>query len=129
MFNLECPVVEDVFPNFNRTWMKDDMLIYRELNGRDPAIENEFFMTGGRQLLMRTNPVAFQINPLNLEQLQINTMLNNVTLPPPGVNQMNFMDIAFDLLLGTYTCEVDNVFGSDTASIVVRECGELSETV
>ena len=118
-------MVTDVFPNFNRTWRKDDVLVYRELNGQYPVIEDEFFMTGNRALSMLTIPKSFRINPLNLEQLQINTWLYNLTNPdlaPPGVDETNFRDIAFELLLGTYECEVRNVIGSDTATTIITEC-------
>ncbi len=56
----------------------------------------------------------------------VSSNLTNPAILPdlPWRDQEYIRDLIFDEILGSYTCMVENVYGSDMATTVISECSE-----
>ena len=120
---------ELAYPNFNRTWSINDIIIINTLNGRNPGFEADFFTTGNNDILVPglILPQVVGFDRFFTAELMLDTgffNLSNPAIAPPGVDKSNFRDVAYAQLLGVYQCQVRNAIGVDTATSIVRECGK-----
>ena len=125
--------VPQVFPEPpQQTWDKDGLTYYSLPTAVDPIgmINSEFFMT--YPLLMLGLP-AMPRNPLQPSPFIDGSLIftstftfGNLTMSvlPPGVTRERAERTAFENLLGTWTCSLNNSLGTETCSSRVRECGE-----
>ena len=102
----------------------DGVVVYTSLNRMEPMFDPEFLMTGNKGVLNVVSPPPIDIR-FTTGNVVLETAFMSLSTPaPPGVDQDNFRDIVFEELLGTYVCEVRNVFGAESATTVIRECGK-----
>ena len=123
--NLECEILGNPQPNPLRSWFKDGELVYSAINGFSPN-PSDFFMN---------NPILVPgvLDPITLSALSDGTIVynyevRNITSPqqlPPGTTEAQIEQQVFDLLLGNWTCIVNNTLGSTTITYLITDCGEI----
>ena len=104
-----------------RIWHKDGDLLSNGTN-----ISQTFFRERKLLILGVLTPPNFILLGSAFSVLFLNTSVDNVTtsdLLEDDVPIEVARDMLFDLLLGEFTCSVQNVYGMDTATTVIQECG------
>lgn len=120
--------IHTTFPFPNRTWTYNDIrMAFSEFNIA-PMFEDEFLMSGNKAVFTPglIDPTALDI-VFSSGNIVLDTEFFNLSMAvmaPPGIDESNFRDIAFQELLGNYSCTLANPFGTDSATSVVRECGK-----
>lgn len=124
---LQCPIIQEcprAVPIPVRAWDKDGLFVYVGLAGVEHNFREEFLEAN--PLLM---PGVVFPPPLDIGSssgsLRLSTLASNLSMPmfaPPGVDQSNVRDEVFNELLGTYTCIVENEYGTDQAVTTISEC-------
>ncbi len=151
--NLDCAIealnlengIRSVVPDPQRIWtFVDDAVgsqtveIYNETDGESITQANEEFYDTDFRAIFRPEALMGVDNFLLVQtgRLTMNVIVtSNLTNPNILPGQLPQRDAAFiqelvvDELLGTYTCLVENVYGSDTATTEIRECGEQNVVV
>ena len=119
-------------PTPNRTWTTDpnNLIITTGLLGDFPEINEEFFSGGFRQLLLPgvlRGPPNFSLfsGGLEFSTHVFSNLTDSAILPElQDRHSESIRDLIFDEILGTYTCLVENEYGSDVATTVISECSE-----
>ena len=124
---MESPVP---IPTPIRTWEKDSLILYSVT----PEFNTTFLMTGQNVVFMMgvVNPTVLDISSQSGSgSLVFDPTASNITVPflDLGITETTFRQVVFNQILGTYTCSASNVFGTDTATTIIRECGECVRCV
>ena len=130
MLLLTCGIEQEdtiAYPQPERLWYKDGVLVYRVEIGDAPEISDEFFQTGNNSLL-RLGVISPP--PLNIASsdgsLALDWTAVNLTLPdqlPDGVTAETFRMELFRTLLGEWECELENSLGESEAETTLSDCG------
>ena len=88
------------YPDFNRMWLINDVIITNTLDGRDARFEADFFTTGNNDILVPglILPQVVGFNLFITAELMLDTSffnLSNPSIAPPGVDEINFRDAAY----------------------------------
>ena len=128
ILELSCDLtVEDAFtyPNPDRTWYKDGVLVYRSAHGDTPEINSAFYEYGNNSILQPGVIDPIPLFALSDGSLNLDWTAFNLTSPWPSVDlQENFSKRVFMSLLGSWECRLNNSLGSSSAETVLNDCGE-----
>ena len=125
---LECNTERGGHPNplprASRSWFKDGQMVSSTLIGGSALIDESFLMA--HPIL---NIEVFDTPPLTLVpygDLIVYLGFRNVTSPfsgmlAPTTSIEQARDMVFDILLGNWTCLVNNSLGTSSIDYVVRE--------
>lgn len=137
-FGLRCQIhfvdlnnrIRTPIPSSVRKWTTDpnNLVIYEASEYDLPEFNPDFFSGGNRPLLL---PGVLDFPILDIQQsrrlgaIWFNSHVSgNVTLPGFPQDSETIRDLIFDEILGSYTCQVGNVYGSDVATTVISECSK-----
>lgn len=118
--------IPQVFPPPIRTWDRNDVILYSVIVGANPTLSMEFFDENPYLMPM----IVFPSDPLTAlfgGSLALNPYFENITTPgvfPPGISIGDAQRLAFNNILGTWTCSSNNSLGEETCSSTIRECGK-----
>lgn len=113
-------------PYPQRTWYKDDELVYSTLSDSDPN-DTEFLAANP---LLAMGIVVLDPSPFHQQlivdgSILLHNRIENVTSLPPGVATLKeAREKLFTLLLGNWTCKVNNTLGSTSRTYIIKECGK-----
>ena len=121
---LDCIILNSPQPSPLRSWFKDGELVYSTISGLtvDP---NDFLMDNPILVPGVLDPSPF--TALGDGRIFYNYDIMNISVPsmlPPGTTLEQATQEVFDLLIGNWTCLVNNTLGSSTVTYVIRECGK-----
>lgn len=123
---LECESVNNAQPTPVRTWFKDGEVVYSETVGFSIDLDSEY-------LMQRPILTPGVLNPITLTLLSAGTVIYNylvfnITMPqalPDDFTLQQARQEVFEILLGTWTCIVNNTLGSTPPiTYTIRECGK-----
>ena len=123
--------IRTALPTPNRTWTTDpnNTVISSAPFGEESDFNPEFFEDGFRPLLL-PGLVGYPISlgpqgELTLSTLILKNLTNPNILPDLVRRDAEFIrNLVIDEFLGTYTCQVENEYGFDTATTTISECGK-----
>ena len=124
---LECDYVEEPYPlpSPQRSWYKDDELVYSALVGNSPNA-SEFFAANPLLAMGVLNPPPIHI--LSDGSILLSNQVENITLPsllPPGTTLEQVKEQLYALLLGNWMCKLNNTLGNASHTYMIRECSKL----
>ena len=112
------------YPIPNRTWTKDDIIIYTAEHGKNPNITS-FLNT---EILLMSD--SLQPPPLTVAKdgsVTLTTRVNRISSPTrfrEGYSLDEARNDLFKFLLGMWTCGVSNRYGFDAVSTLITDCGK-----
>ncbi len=122
--------VSRAFPVPFRSWSLDGDLLYSELSTSTPNIEDslEFYLIPVERMVLY--PRYFHPEPVlgtptqgrRRGGIQIDFLLGNATLMPPFTTLELARAAAYQAVVGAWTCQTINTFGSDMATSNIRIC-------
>ena len=111
------------YPNPNRTWTKDESIVHTTEHGKYPNITS-FLSTG--TLMM---PGSLDPAPLTAKKdgsIVLSTQVSRISSPnlfKEGYSLDDARDDVFKFVLGTWTCGVNNSYGTDVVTTVITDYG------
>ena len=115
------------FPTPSRRWYKDNVLFY-SVNKLGESIYkgiNPSFYDGQYGLLRYGVVFPQPLHATAEGQIQLTFEASELTYPeyaPFGVTNATIVDDVFDVLMGKWKCEVENLLGKWTVETVITEC-------
>ena len=109
-----------------RSWYEDGQLVYSAPIGSDPNI-SEF---------LAANPLlTLGVYEKPLQTLSYGGILllggvleiGSPSLLPPNTTLEQANEQILALVVGNWTCQLNNTFGSSSVTYTIRECGELNQ--
>ena len=117
--------MNDPQPSPRRTWFKDGEQVYSAISGFTPD-PSEFVMMNPILMPGVLDPITF--STLSDGSIVYNYEVENITspqlLPPNTTTEEEAEQQVFELLLGNWTCMVNNTLGSATITYVITDCGK-----
>lgn len=114
---LPCVNTVSSTPTPLLTWTKDGVEIYTIEEGNTATISMGFLMAFPEFILGVVIPTLLQVDEAT-GTLIFNTAVENVT----GIATDRI--VILDAVIGTYTCNISNVYGGDTIQFTIRDCGK-----
>lgn len=111
-------------PSPLRSWYKDGELVYSAESFSSPDL-SDYFDNHPIFTIGVLEPVVLTFTSSGT--FHYNIQVENVTFPallPPCTTLDQARQEVFDLLLGTWTCVVENTLGRDSVTYTFREAGE-----
>ena len=127
LVDLDCDLTDTgttVFPIPQRTWTRNGVPVYTANAGDNPDVM-EFVMNNTVLMLGVLEPQVFSVLADGSIVFQPNVV--NITTPSliPDIPDLNAATNAvFNLLLGSWTCNISNNLGGEAITYTVRECGK-----
>ena len=121
--------IRSTAPFPTRTWTTSpNDLVISEANERDNPEFNPDFFASGNKVLFTPGLLTFPILEIFHRGLSLNTrIIGNATLPGGEyLHQDDIRRMVFDEILGNYTCQLENVYGSGAATTVISECSKYT---
>ena len=122
--------ISQAFPTPARAWFQDGDLLYRDLITTSPAVMLDYFMmSAGRMLLAADAVVPAPLFPAANGGIVFNTEVMNasrIEALTGSAFEAGRVMVRRDLIqaiTGTWRCEANNTFGSDSATSTIRICG------
>ena len=136
---LDCQIVQQsiednipgAFPTPDRTWDKDGIILYSVVSEEDPnpELEMDFFMENPYLMRGLVEPSGFPLTILSTGSLRFNHRFTNISsmgVYPADITVRDAQRLAFNNILGTWTCSANNSLGGESCSSTIRECGKGS---
>ena len=128
---LPCDVINLPQPRPLRTWYKDGNLVYSEPSG-DPVDNDEYSMENEILIPGVLEPATYSL--FSDGSIRYNYAVQNISVPqflPANITTIEqARDEVFDLLLGNWTCAVNNSLGAPPPiTYLIRECGKTVNSV
>ena len=124
VIELECMILKGQ-PSPLRSWFKDGELVYSAISGLD--FDASDFLSDNPLLIPGVlDPTPF--TALKDGIIFYNYDIMNISVPsmlPPGTTLEQATQEVFDLLIGNWTCLVNNTLGLAMVTYTIRECGKL----
>ncbi len=130
-YTLHCDIVNRrhssnksrAFPTPTRTWSLDESVLYEELASfhSNPNLRDnpEFYID--RAVLHPDYIVPPVLSALHSGHLSLNLHLRNIS-SLSGRTLEQARDEVFDAIVGEWKCDVENVFGKDSATTTISLC-------
>lgn len=113
------------------SWYKDGELVYSELTGRYLNPNDSAFIAANPLLAYGVfDQVPFvALSSGNIFLLGSVTNITSPSLLPPGTTLKQAQDQLLTLLVGNWTCKLNNTLGSSSITYMIRECGKLNQVI
>lgn len=110
---LRCDLTAVAVPMPTYSWMKDGLTVVRNAAESDPVIIDDEFVTAGNNSFLFS---AFPI-PITVTHSRIFVDFNSSL--PEAVEMEGLQKLVLDSILGEWSCNVSNVFGSASGESTV----------
>ena len=132
---LDCQIIgrnlsaniPGALPEPDRTWDRNGVILYSVMVGGNPTLTMEFFDDNPYLMPGIVSPSGLPLTALLNGSLALNPYFENITMPgvfPPDSSVGDAQRLAFNNILGTWTCSSSNSLGEETCSSTIRECGK-----
>ena len=133
---LDCQLVQRDFttstpgavPEPDRTWDRNGVILYSEIVGGNPNLNSEFFDENPYLMPGIVIPYGLPLSANNYDgSLRFRPYFTNISVPgiyPADISLRAARRLAFNDILGTWTCSSNNSLGGETCSSTIRECGK-----
>ena len=119
--------IPGALPEPDRTWDRNGVILYSVIVGGNPTLTMEFFDDNPYLMPGIVSPSGLPLTALLNGSLALNPYFENITMPgvfPPDSSVGDAQRLAFNNILGTWTCSSSNSLGEETCSSTIRECGK-----
>lgn len=135
MIELSCDVLGEnlanhisiPFPTPSRKWYKDDVLVYSvdKIGQGVYGGTNPNFYDGANAILRYGIVEPYPLYMSKQGQVVLGFEARDLVYPefvPEGTTNETIVDDVFNALIGKWSCEVENMLGTQRAETVITEC-------